>query len=89
MTLRPLIGSSNTWVGAGKQYVQTSTSKSTGNTVVSVPLPNGMTGVHPLRPDCQLWLRVLLRNRVYGPSYLPKLCTVLSAALYRHGHGDP
>ncbi|EPS96549.1 hypothetical protein FOMPIDRAFT_60461 [Fomitopsis schrenkii] len=26
-------GSSNTWVGAGKQYVKTSTSKSTGNTV--------------------------------------------------------
>lgn len=30
-------GSSNTFVGAGKQYVQTSTSQDTGNTVVSPP----------------------------------------------------
>lgn len=29
-------GSSNTWVGAGKAYVKTSTSKSTGQKVVSV-----------------------------------------------------
>ena len=29
------LGSSNTWVGAGKKYVKTKTSKSTGATVVS------------------------------------------------------
>ena len=32
-------GSSNTFVGAGQQYVQTSTSQDTGNTVVSAGFP--------------------------------------------------
>lgn len=42
-------GSSNTWVGAGKAYVKTSTSKSTGQKVVSI-LSIAVISTPPLPP---------------------------------------
>ncbi len=45
-------GSSNTWVGADKSYVKTSTSKSTGKSVVSFAVVSkGLSQLSPLHPS--------------------------------------
>ena len=61
-------GSSNTWVGADKQYVKTSTSKSTGKQVVGLHqvLMNSRDFLLTISfPERQLWLWLVLGHRVY------------------------
>lgn len=58
-TLQLDTGSSNTWIGAGKPYTPTSTSKNTGNSVVSLIVNVHLVHVVPTILDnvgLHLWI---------------------------------
>lgn len=55
-------GSSNTWVGAGKAYVKTSTSKSTGQKVVSIFPCHGLSYTPFAIPLCLRHRHTLTMN---------------------------